>query len=85
MKKREEQKAINRLHKLTSVGDAKHRGYTYFMTGNPRNGYRWELANAAGDTVCKSETFSGKRDGLKMLRAAQRHAATTYFADHCVE
>ena len=47
MKKREEQKAINRLHKLTSVGDAKHRGYTYFMTGNPRIGYKCELAKSA--------------------------------------
>ena len=68
-----------------TVADAKHMGYTYFMTGNPRNGYSLELANAAGDAVCKSETFSGKRDGLEMLRAAQRHAATTHFADHSVE
>ena len=81
MKKRHEQKAINRLHVLMSSGDSNHKGYTYFVTGTPGKGYRWELPNAAGDTVCMSEKVSGKRDCLRLLRVAQKHAATMHVVD----
>ena len=65
-----------------SAVDAKHKGFAYFITGTPDDRYKWERVNAAGDTVCMSEKFSDRRDGLKMLRAAQRHAATTHVVDH---
>ena len=81
MKRQEERKAWGSLHKLMSASYAKHRCYRYFISGIPSNGYTLELVNAAGDTMCKSVCFSDKRDCLKMLRAVQRHAATTHVVD----
>ena len=81
MKRQEERKAWGSLHKLMSASYAKHNGYTYVNMGITGHGDQWALANVAGETVCKSVCFSDKRDCLKMLRAVQRHAATTHVAD----
>ena len=67
---------VNSLHRIMKANDPGHRGYSYFVLGNSKEGYRWELVDAAGAVVGKSETCRQWSDCMQTLRTAQRHAAT---------
>ena len=69
-------RAVNSLHRIMKATDPGHRGYTYFVSGNSKEGYQWELLDAAGAVVGKSEICRQWSDCVKTLRTAQRHAAT---------
>lgn len=55
--------------------------FSYFISGNPDQGYWWTLARPDGDDVCSSSAYRDKAECLQALRAAQQHAATTDLHD----
>ena len=65
------------------TGDARL-GYTHFVMRTADGGYKWVLADRAGETLCSSDTFAYKEECLKRLRAVQRHGATTHVIDEAV-
>ena len=62
------------------TGNAR-RGHTYFVTGNAVVGYQWMLAAPNDDTLASSEMFAKKADCMRVLRAVQRHGASTHVLD----
>ena len=71
---------LTRLIQLKSK-QAKTRGYTYFVSGNPTIGYSFTLVDRDGNTLCSSAVYASTAEVLKTLRTVQRHAATTDTAD----
>jgi hypothetical protein len=58
------------------------RGYTYFIEGDPREGYRFTLSDRNANTLCGSRVFATLEECLKTLREVQRHAHTTDLRNH---
>ena len=69
---RKTDRAIRKILALERTASSR---YTFFVTGNPDDGYRWELVDRNDDRLCLSDVFAQKADCLKTLRAVQRHAA----------
>ena len=84
MRKTAERRLENNLHRIVNAGEASHRGFTYFVVGEPDIGYHLELMNAAGEILCASERFGKHDECVKVLRQAQRHAATKHVIDDSV-
>jgi len=56
-------------------------GCTYFMSGNPADGYRFALVNRNGDELFESPAFASKELCRRALRTVQRHGACTDIRD----
>jgi len=76
MNKRDTHRAITRFVKVENASSS-NAGYTYFISGDPQNGYRFALVNRYGNEVFESVVFLNKEACRAGLRIAQRHGACT--------
>jgi len=80
MNKRDAKQAITRFVKVESAS-RRNAGYTYFISGDAQNGYRFALVNRYGNEVFESVIFLNKDACRAVLRTAQRHGACTDIRD----
>ena len=77
---KKQEAALNRLEANLDKTRRMH-GYTYFVFGDPGDGYRFVLTDRDGEALCISPALVSNEACLKSLRAVQRHAGTTDIRD----
>ena len=72
------------IRTLMLTGDVQ-KGWTYFISGSAEDGYRFELCDRLGNTLCASATCATRSECLVVLRKVQRHAASTHVIDESTQ
>jgi uncharacterized protein YegP (UPF0339 family) len=70
-----------KIHKIIDLEEGARSRYTYFLIGNSRDGYNWELVDIRDETIALSPIYKTRKDCLKSLKATQRHASSKAVRD----